>query len=315
MAPYSLDLRQKIVGTYEAGNTSIRKVAEQFQVATKTVQTLLKQYRETGELNHKPLGSQIESPLEVHREKIFEIVSEHPDWSLWQYCEEVAEQTGVSVTTGSMCRFFQRHNITVKKKTYRSEKVKSDAVQQQRCEFWEALQDVKAEDLICIDETGVWQGMERSVARSESGKRVFSHRPFYKGQKYTVIGAISVDGIVCMKTILGSMKGEDFLTFIKDDLGPKLRSEHRVIMDNLNCHKVEGVVQAITDRGAKILYLPTYSPDFNPIEMMWSVLKYFIRLLRPQSQKLLQHLINIFPFLLEKDFFKNWFTKCCYCAT
>jgi hypothetical protein len=42
---------------------------------------------------------------------------------------------------------------------------------------------------------------------------------------------------------------------------------------------------------------------------MWSVLKYFIRLLRPQSQKLLQHLINIFPFLLEKDFFKNWFTK------
>ena len=116
MAPYSLDLRQKIVSTYEAGNTSIRKVAKQFQVATKTVQTLLKQYRETGELNHKPLGSPIKSPLEVHREKILEIVSEHPDWTLWQYCEEVAEQTGVSVTTGSMCRFFKRHNITVKKR-------------------------------------------------------------------------------------------------------------------------------------------------------------------------------------------------------
>lgn len=67
-------------------------------------------------------------------------------------------------------------------------------------------------------------------------------------------------------------------------------------MDNLNCHKVERVVQAITETGAKILYLPTYSPDFNPIEMMWSILKYFIRLLRPQSQKLLQHLINISPF-------------------
>ena len=69
----------------------------------------------------------------------------------------------------------------------------------------EALQDVKAEALICIDETGVWQGMERSVARSEHSKRVFSHRPFYKGQKYTIIGAISVDGIVCLKTIQGSM--------------------------------------------------------------------------------------------------------------
>ena len=177
------------------------------------------------------------------------------------------------------------------------------------------MQEVKAEDLICIDETGVWQGMERSEARSECGKRVFSHRRFYKGQKYTVIGAISVDGLVWLKKIQGSMKGEDFLNFIKDELVPKLRPEHRVIMDNLNCHKVNGVVQAITERGAEILYLPTYSPDFNPIEMMWSVLKYFIRLLRPQSQKLLQHLINIFPFLLEKDFFKNWFTKCCYCAT
>ena len=116
MAPYSLDLRKKIVATYEAGNTSIREVAKQYQVATKTVQTLLKQYRETGDLNHKALGSQIESPLEAHREKILEIVSERPDWVLWQYCEEVVEQTGVSVTTGSMCRFFQRHNITLKKR-------------------------------------------------------------------------------------------------------------------------------------------------------------------------------------------------------
>ena len=130
--------------------------------------------------------------------------------------------------------------------------MKSEAVQQQRCEFWEALQDVKTEDLICIDETGIWQGMERSVARSECGKRVFSHRPFYKGQKHTIIGAISVDGIVCLKTIQGSMKGEDFLGFVKDDLVAKLRPEHRIIMDNLNCHKVEGVVQAITDTGAKI---------------------------------------------------------------
>ncbi|MBD2151628.1 transposase [Pseudanabaena sp. FACHB-1277] len=115
MPPYSLELRQKIVATYEAGNTSIRKVASQYQVATKTVQTLLKQYRETGDLSPKPLGSQIESPLEAHREKIIEIVLAHPDWRLWQYCEEVAKQTGVSVTTGSICRFLQRHNISLKK--------------------------------------------------------------------------------------------------------------------------------------------------------------------------------------------------------
>jgi transposase len=116
MAPYSLDLRKKIVSTYEAGNTSIRKVAKQFQVATRTVQKLLNQYRQTGNLDHKPLGSKAQSPLEAYREIILEIVSEHPDWTLWQYCEEVADKTCVSVTPGSMCRFLQRHKITLKKR-------------------------------------------------------------------------------------------------------------------------------------------------------------------------------------------------------
>jgi transposase len=83
-------------------------------------------------------------------------------------------------------------------------------------------------------------------------------------------------------------------------------------MDNLNSHKVDGIQQAVTATGAKAAYLPTYSPDFNPIEMVWSVLKCFIRLLRPQS---LNVFLKIFPLLLEKSFFKNWFTKCCYCAT
>jgi transposase len=185
-------------------------------------------------------------------------------------------------------------------------------VQQQRCEFWQSLKDVKAENIICIDETGIWQGMERSVARSEKGERAFSHRACYKGTKHTVIGAMSTNGIVCIKMLEGSMKGDNFLAFIKDDLVPNLHSEHWVIMDNLKAHKVNGVEEAITQTGAKVKYLPKYSPDFNPIEMLWSVLKYFMRLLRPKS---LIVFLNVLPLLLEKSFFNNWFTKCCYCAT
>lgn len=157
--------------------------------------------------------------------------------------------------------------------------------------------------------------MERSVARSEIGKRVFSHRRSYKEAKYTIIGAMSVDGIVCTKMLKGSMNGDDFLTFIKDDLVPNLQSQNVVIMDNLKAHKVDGVEAAITQTGAKVMYLPRYSPDFNPIEMLWSVLKHFMRLLRPKSLGLIQHFLNILPLLLEKSLFKNWFTKCCYCAT
>jgi transposase len=75
-----------------------------------------------------------------------------------------------------------------------------------------------------------------------------------------------------------------------DDLAPNLHSENIVIMDNLPAHKVDGLEQSIVETGAMTLCLPTYSPDFNPIEMLWAELKYFIRLLRSKSLELIKHL-------------------------
>ena len=80
---------------------------------------------------------------------------------------------------------------------------------------------VPAEDIIAVDETAMWQGMERQVAWSLQGKKVDSYRQNNKGQKYTLIGAISVGGVVCHKIIKGSMKKQDFLEFVKTELCPK----------------------------------------------------------------------------------------------
>lgn len=313
--PYSLDLRTKIVSVYEAGKTSIRKVAEQFMVNPKTVVSLIKLKRETESLEPKKSGNPTPSELEAHKELIVATIEAHPDWTLWQYCEEIGEKTGVYVTTGAMCRYLKKQKLTLKKKTYRSEKAASEECQQERLDYWQELKDVKPEDLICIDETGIWEGMEKTTARSLEGRRAFSHRRTYKGQKHTVIGAISIDGLVCIKTIKDSMKGEDFESFVREDLCPKLSKGKVVIMDNLNSHKKEIVQQMITDTGAKPLYLPRYSPDFNPIEMLWSVLKAFIRQFKPQTLFAIQQVLRIFLMLLDKSFFKNWFTKCCYCTS
>jgi hypothetical protein len=99
--------------------------------------------------------------------------------------------------------------------------------------------------MIFVDETGTWEGMERQVARSLQGRRVYSYRQKSKGQKYTLIGAISVDGIVCHKIIKGSMKKQDFLEFVKTELCPELNEKKVVIMDNLNSHKAIEVEQMI----------------------------------------------------------------------
>lgn len=187
-------------------------------------------------------------------------------------------------------------------------------MQQERVDFWQEVKDIDPASLIFIDESALWEGMERSVARSPKGRKAFSLRAVYKGQKHTLIGAISIKGLVCLKTIKGSMKGKDFEAFIRDDLCPHLSSENVVVMDNLNSHKSAQVQQLITATGAKPLYLPRHSPDFNPIEMLWSVLKSFVRKFKPHSLHVIQIVLKTFFLLLDKSFFSNWFSKCCYCT-
>ena len=111
------------------------------------------------------------------------------------------------------------------------------------------------------------------------------------------------------------MKGDDFRQFVAEDLLPKLRKGSVVIMDNLRIHKMEWLEEMITSRGARVEYLPPYSPDMNPIEMMWSVIKSFVRLFPCQSGEEMKKLIEAGLSLIERPTFVNWMTKRCYCAS
>ncbi|NJL99238.1 MAG: IS630 family transposase, partial [Synechococcaceae cyanobacterium SM2_3_2] len=78
-------------------------------------------------------------------------------------------------------------------------------------------------------------------------------------------------------------------------------------------HKMEGIKELVEEKGARIEYLPPYSPDFNPIEMMWSVIKAFVRLYCTRGMAALEKLVEIGLYLIETSSFSNWFAKCCYC--
>ena len=176
------------------------------------------------------------------------------------------------------------------------------------------VRDVPQGKLIFIDETAFWIGMSRSMARSEKGQKAFCLRRFYKGLKMTLIGAISIKGVVAKKAIQGSMKGKDFHDFVKNDLVPKLNPGDVVVMDNLNIHKMEGIEEQIATGGARVEYLPPYSPDFNPIEMLWSTIKSLVRMFPTRAMDALEQLIELALMLMGTTTFKNWFTKCCYCT-
>lgn len=313
MTCYSVDFRGKIIEAYEQDKSSIREVAKRFLVSPDTVRRLLKQYRQTGDLTPKKCGSQKKSVLSAHEARVIEVVEEHPDYTLWQYCEHLREVLGVNVSTSMMDRFCQQHKLTLKK-TNRSEKVITPEGQQARVDYWRRIRDVAPEKLVFIDETGFWVGMSRSVARALKGKRTYHLREFYRGKKLTLIGAIKRGKILATKTLEQSMKSDDFLEFIQVELAPQLKAGDVVVMDNLNSHHRTEVKEIIESVGASIEYLPVYSPEFNPIEMMWSQIKSFVRKFRTKTIESLIKTIEIAVSLIPAQFLNNWFTKCCYCT-
>lgn len=187
-------------------------------------------------------------------------------------------------------------------------------MQQARVEYWSKIEQIDPDNLVFLDETGFWIGMNRTVARAERGKRAYDLRQFYRGKKVTLVGAIKAGAVVATQLIEGSMKGDDFEAFIQQELVPKLVAGDVVVMDNLNSHHRASITEAIEAVGAGVLYLPTYSPEFNPIEMMWSQLKSFVRLFRTRTMAALTQMIELAILLVDSISLKNWFTKCCYCT-
>lgn len=160
MKPYSLDLRQKIVGAYEVGETSIRKVARRFQVSKSTVQELLKRKKETGLL--LPQTARFGKPKQLSGDKNEreQMVQKITDYTLAEYCEHWQEKTGIRVSENTMCRFLAQAQPTLKKNLRTTQALKEDN-QTKRVKSGQEIRDVSLENLIFGDEMGVLLGMMR----------------------------------------------------------------------------------------------------------------------------------------------------------
>lgn len=182
-------------------------------------------------------------------------------------------------------------------------------------EYWQEIRDTAPEDLVFIDEMGILLGMMRDQGRSKKGERLYDIKPFYRGSRVTVIGAISHKSVIATKVLGKSMTGEEFKAFLKDDLTPKLWKGAKVVMDNLSAHKVKGVAEILESVGAMALYSAPYSPEFNPIEHLWWSLKAFIRKFVPKTSEVVAHLLQIGVMLCSSSQLRNYFAHCCYCTS
>ena len=158
---------------------------------------------------------------------------------------------------------------------------------------WRATQaELDPQRLVFIDETGASTKMARLCGRSLRGTRCLAAIPHGHWKTLTVVAALRIDGLTAPTVIDGPMDGASFLAYIEQVLAPTLRKNDIVFMDNVRTHKIDGVAAAIHAAGAKLRYLPAYSPDLNPIEQAFSKLKAALRKGAARTVKALWKLVG-----------------------
>jgi transposase len=178
----------------------------------------------------------------------------------------------------------------------------------------EAMQACDPQTLVFVDESGSHQAMSRDHGRAPRGQRATAAKPGQRGPHVTRVGALGVVGVVAAMMMEGFVDGAAFLAFVQEVLVPQLRPGQVVVLDNLKAHQVAGVREAIEAVGARLLYLPPYSPDLSPIEECWSKIK---AILRTKAARTLEHLwqaiTEAFAAITSQDA-QGWFTHAGYRA-
>lgn len=185
---------------------------------------------------------------------------------------------------------------------------------QARKDWREAILKLAPEKLVFLDETSSWLGMTRLYARILGGGRIYDTAPKKHLGKVSLLAAVTSQGFKADACLMleDSVDTATFLTYLEQVLLPTLEPGQIVVMDNFTIHHNTHVKTLIESKGCTLIYLPTYSPDFNPIEHLFAKIKAFIRKSRPLSlPDLFQTLKEAILSILDVHAI-NAFTHCGY---
>lgn len=179
-----------------------------------------------------------------------------------------------------------------------------------RLEFLEWVEKQDRNKLIYLDESGANFAMTRRYGRIEGGQRLVLANPYSRGQNHSIISAVRETEIITALYSEGSVDGELFLHFMETYLGPKLKAGDFVIMDNIAFHKVKRVETIVNRYGAEVVYLPPYSPDLSPIELMWSKIKTLLRKYSPRCADTFKIAMKTSFEAVQAADLQGWFRHC-----
>jgi transposase len=273
--PYSIDLRERVVAAVETGGMSCHRAAAQFGVGISTAINWVRRLRETGSV----------APGEMGGHKPKSISGEHRAWLLERTREKdftqrglVAElaERGLKVDYRTVWSFVHAEKLSFKKTVAAGERDRPD-VARRRAQWVKYQNKIAPERLVFIDETWTKTNMAPRRGWAPLGIRLAAKVPHGHWNTTTFLAALRHDRSDAPWLLDGPIDGESFQLYVEKVLLPTLRPGDIVIMDNLGSHKGKAVRRLIRSAGAKLIFLPKYSPDLNPIEQVFAKLKHLLR--------------------------------------
>ncbi len=279
---YDTDLRWRMVYQREALGHSYKKIATSLCVDTSTVWRTVQQFQRTGSVakrkyNRDNLPRKVNGTIQL---VVLHTVLEHPGIYLREIQAQVEYLTGTNLALSTICQLLHEQGFS-RQKMRLIAKQRDDLL---RAVFAAEMSLYNTSMFIFLDEMGSdRRNALRKYGYSLRGMPAISHKLLVRGQHLSTIACISMEGLLECETEDSSVNGETFYDFVSTKLLPHLlpfdgKNPHSVVvMDNASIHHVDGIAKTIADAGALLIFLPPYSPDYNPIEETFSKVKTSIK--------------------------------------
>ena len=273
---YSTDIGWRVVWQRIGMGLTYKEIAYRLQIAVGTAHRLFQMYESTGDVAPLKRAERYELRKldNLHEIYIIGLICENPAIYLREVCGKIFEVTGVRVSTSTVCKVIHRNGITRKKLT----KAALQRSLEHRAAFMANMLQYPRDFFVWVDETGTDRRDQlRKFGYAIRGQPAVCTQLFTRGKRISAVVAMSSEGVEAS----GSNNGEKFVDFVRGSLIPVTQpfpDRHSiVIMDNCSIHHIQAVKDLFDSFGVLLVYLPPYSPDYNPIEELFSYLKYYLK--------------------------------------
>jgi transposase len=272
MKAHPIEYRHRVLALTEDGQTT-GEIAEALGVSGAWVRSIKARHRAGHSLAPKSSANKRRSLAEREGDRLRARVKAHPGTTL----EDLKRDLNLDAAVSTIWNALRDLKLSLKKKTLHAAERDRPDVAADRAEWDVFAAGIDPRRLVFLDETFGTTAMTRLYGWGPTDERVTDAVPHGHWKTTTFLAAFRLGGLFAPLVIDGAVNGELFLAYVRQHLAPQLRPGDILVMDNLQTHKVAGVAAAVEARDARVLYLPPYSPDFNPIEEVFSKIKTELR--------------------------------------